>query len=177
MLYSEFTKLAGFEVKENYYHAVIEPEYENSDLDKFEWVKQWKKNGGIQKAYDAMVSYLEDQKGLTERLKEINENQAMIIRECREENYQLRNKIDDLESQVDFFKEESNKCQEENLKSLIAYKELGEWLIEQSQVIGIPELRDKAVCVLTEKYVVNYKLQHDLPLWDADKKFIIENLK
>ena len=170
MLYSEFTKLAGFEVKESYYHNVIEPEYDNSSLDKFEWVKQWKKDGGIQKAYEDLLSE-------NVQVMEMNENQAKVIRESREENYQLRNRVDDLISQVDFFKEESNKCQEENLKSLIAYKELGEWLIEQSQVIGIPELRDKAVCVLTEKYVVNYKLQHDLPLWDADKKFIIENLK
>ena len=54
MLISEFIDRTGFRPTENYYHTVIEPEYNASDLEKDAWCKQWKKNGGIQKAYDAL---------------------------------------------------------------------------------------------------------------------------
>ena len=79
MLYSEFTKLAGFEVTEGYYHNVIEPEYNRSTLDKTEWVKLWKKDGGIQKAYDAQLSRYEDKAGEVELLREMNDNQKKCI--------------------------------------------------------------------------------------------------
>lgn len=54
MLISEFIDRTGFRPTEDYYHTVIEPEYNASDLEKDAWCKQWKKNGGIQKAYDAL---------------------------------------------------------------------------------------------------------------------------
>ena len=50
MLISEFIDRTGFRPTEDYYHTVIEPEYNASNLDKDAWCKQWKKNGGIQKA-------------------------------------------------------------------------------------------------------------------------------
>lgn len=52
MLLEEFSKLTGFTPGNDYYHAHIEPEYIESDLDKISWCKQWVKNGGIQKVYN-----------------------------------------------------------------------------------------------------------------------------
>ena len=52
MLLEEFAKLTGFTPDKDYYHAHIEPEYLESDLDKISWCKQWVKNGGIQKVYN-----------------------------------------------------------------------------------------------------------------------------
>lgn len=48
----EFEERANFKVSLECYHSLIEPGYNASKLDKDEWVKEWKKNGGIQKAYD-----------------------------------------------------------------------------------------------------------------------------
>ena len=52
MLLEEFASLTGFTPDKDYYHAYIEPEYIESDLDKLSWCKQWVKNGGIQKVYN-----------------------------------------------------------------------------------------------------------------------------
>ena len=48
----EFEERANFKVSTECYHTFIEPGYNASNLDKDEWVKEWKKNGGIQAAYD-----------------------------------------------------------------------------------------------------------------------------
>ena len=52
MMKQEFEERANFKVSPECYHTFIEPGYNASNLDKDEWVKEWKKNGGIQKAYD-----------------------------------------------------------------------------------------------------------------------------
>ena len=52
MMQKEFEDRAKFKVSAECYHMLIEPEYTASKLDKDEWVKEWKKQGGIQKAYD-----------------------------------------------------------------------------------------------------------------------------
>ena len=52
MMKQEFEERANFKISLECYHSLIEPEYNASKLDKDEWVKEWKKNGGIQAAYD-----------------------------------------------------------------------------------------------------------------------------
>lgn len=52
MMLEEFARLTGFTPDQDYYHAYIEPEYLESNLDKISWCKQWVKNGGIQKVYN-----------------------------------------------------------------------------------------------------------------------------
>ena len=52
MMKQEFEERANFKVSPECYHTFIEPGYNASNLDKDEWVKEWKKNGGIQAAYD-----------------------------------------------------------------------------------------------------------------------------
>lgn len=51
MLLAEFINRTQFYPSEEYYHEVIEPQYNGSNLDKDAWCKQWKKNGGIAIAY------------------------------------------------------------------------------------------------------------------------------
>ena len=52
MMKQEFEERANFKVSPECYHTFIEPGYNASNLDKDEWVKEWKKNGGVQAAYD-----------------------------------------------------------------------------------------------------------------------------
>lgn len=52
MMKQEFEERASFKISLECYHSLIEPGYNASKLDKDEWVKEWKKNGGFQKAYD-----------------------------------------------------------------------------------------------------------------------------
>ena len=52
MMKQEFEERANFKVSPECYHTFIEPVYNASNLDKDEWVKEWKKNGGVQAAYD-----------------------------------------------------------------------------------------------------------------------------
>ena len=52
MMKQEFEERANFKVSTECYHTFIEPGYNASNLDKDEWVKEWKKNGGIQADYD-----------------------------------------------------------------------------------------------------------------------------
>lgn len=48
MMKQEFEERANFKVSPECYHTFIEPGYNASNLDKDEWVKEWKKNGGVQ---------------------------------------------------------------------------------------------------------------------------------
>lgn len=52
MMKQEFEERANFKISLECYHSLIEPDYNASKLDKDEWVKEWKKNGGVQAAYD-----------------------------------------------------------------------------------------------------------------------------
>jgi hypothetical protein len=80
MMQKEFEQRANFKVSTDCYHSLIEPEYNASKLDKDEWVKEWKKNGGIQDAYDwekkRAGNCQKNNKALTEESIEIDEKLA-----------------------------------------------------------------------------------------------------
>lgn len=80
MMKQEFEERANFKVSPECYHTFIEPGYNASNLDKDEWVKEWKKNGGFQKAYDwekERVNKLQKgNKALTEESIEMDEKLA-----------------------------------------------------------------------------------------------------
>lgn len=159
MLISEFIDRTGFRPIEDYYHTVIEPEYNASCLEKDAWCKQWKKNGGIQKAYDAIreqaanVLNLENEvKKLKEKishLKEMNDNQSHTIRDEREKIHQF-----------DIWKDEVMTN-----------------LIEISETYSSKELRDLIIETIGFKAYITYKLENGKTLWKIDKEAIIENLK
>lgn len=80
MMKQEFEERANFKISLECYHSLIEPDYNASKLDKDEWVKEWKKNGGIQAAYDwekkRANNYQKGNKSLTEESIEMDEKLA-----------------------------------------------------------------------------------------------------
>lgn len=80
MMKQEFEERANFKISLECYHSLIEPDYNASKLDKDEWVKEWKKNGGIQAAYDwekkRANNYQKDNKSLTEESIEMDKKLA-----------------------------------------------------------------------------------------------------
>lgn len=163
MLISEFIDRTGFRPTEDYYHTEIEPEYNRSDLDKDAWCKQWKKNGGIQKAYDAMskqaaneycnvLSLEEKVKILKEELshlKEMNDNQSKVIRGEREKVFGF-----------------------ETWKEKLIPE-----LLEISERYSSAELREIVINEIGFKAYITYKFEHDMAIWQLDRDKIIENLK
>lgn len=159
MMISEFIELTGFRPTEDYYHKEIEPIYERSDMDKQTWCKQWKKNGGIQKAYDALREQsanalnlekeVKNLKGDISRLRELNDNQAQIIRDEREKVFQFGVWKDEVMPK----------------------------LIEISETYAASELRDLIIDTIGFKAYITYKLDNGKNLWEIDRKAIIENLK
>ena len=93
MTLQEFTKLTGLNPTEDYYHTVIEPEYNRSTLEKQDWCANWVAKGGIQKAYDALKTELSDaQKSSAEEIKQLEE----VIDRLQKENTELEDKIIEL---------------------------------------------------------------------------------
>lgn len=170
MLISEFIDRTGFRPTEDYYHTVIEPEYEKSDLDKDVWCKQWKKNGGIQKAYDALkeqaaneyanVLSLENE---VKKLKEMNDNQSQVIRDEREKSFELSQTLDNAMSDL-------NAAQEREQSMMYE-------LLEISEKYSSAELREIIINAIGFKNYIAYKFEHDMNIWQLDRDAIIENLK
>lgn len=69
MLLKEFAKRTGFEPTYKYFFEVIHPEYMQSELTKDDFCRQWKRKGGLQKAYDAMCVERNNKQELAERYK------------------------------------------------------------------------------------------------------------
>lgn len=170
MLISEFIDRTGFRPTDDYYHTVIEPEYNKSDLDKDAWCKQWKKQGGIQKAYDAMckqgandycrVLSLEEE---VKKLKELNDNQSKVIREEREKNFELGQTLDNAMSDL-------NAAQEREQSMMYE-------LLEISEKYSSAELREIVINAIGFKNYIAYKFEHDMNIWKLDSDAIIERLK
>lgn len=170
MLISEFIDRTGFRPTEDFYHTEIEPEYNRSNLDKDAWCKQWKKNGGIQKAYDAMskqaaneyanVLSLENE---VKNLKEMNDNQSKVIRDEREKNFELSQALDNAMSDL-------NAAQEREQSMMYE-------LLEISERYSSAELREIVINAIGFKEYISYKFEHDMAIWQLDRDKIIENLK
>ena len=108
MLLEEFAKLTGFTTDKDYYHAHIEPEYLESDLDKISWCKQWVKNGGIQKVYNDLNEVCDIYKNSYENA--INEYRSLrddydkLLKErseALEKNKILTNALNAVKEQLD----------------------------------------------------------------------------
>lgn len=54
--------------------------------------------------------------------------------------------------------------------------ELGTFLMEQAQILGSSELRQKAIDLLGAKEYMLRKLKSGTPLWDDDREILIETL-
>ena len=158
----EFTDRTGFTPTDDYYHNVIEKAYMQSDLDKDAFCKQWKRKGGIQEAYDAL------------RLEAANEySKAMTLEtryeELEEETRALRNEAFVQSETIRLLQDELDKHDE-------GKSDIEAFLIWQAEQYMSRDLRAKAIELMGEKDYISYKLNHDIALWDEDKKIIIKLL-
>lgn len=74
MLLQEFAARTGLEPTYKYFFEVIHEDYMKSNLDKDAFCKQWKKQGGYQKAYDAICKERNEQKAIAEKYRRAYEN-------------------------------------------------------------------------------------------------------
>ena len=163
MLISEFIDRTGFRPTEDYYHTVIEPEYNRSNLDKDAWCKQWKKNGGIQKAYDA--------------LKKQAANEYATVLSLESKNRELNKMIASMDEDLTKYKELS----ETAMSDLNAVQEKGQSmmyeLLEISETYSSSELRKVVIDIIGFKAYIAYKLELDKAIWKIDREEIIERMK
>lgn len=157
MLISEFIDRTGFRPTEDYYHTVIEPEYNNSNLDKDAWCKQWKA-GSIQKAYDAMSKQANDEYArvldLEAKVKALREEWMGLCDENRllkEENQALHN---DRQQGIDE-------------RTAMAYT-----LLEISEAYSSAELREIVINEIGFKNYIAY-IQSWLKALKNDNKMIV----
>ena len=159
MLLTEFTERTGFNPTPDCYSYCIEPEYHSSSLDKDEWCKQWKRKGGIQKAYDWECNRKE---------------------EFRQEYSKSEANLHDAMQQIKVFvdmQQERDDLQKVNAKLTNDKLNLVIFLIEQAEKWSASDLREKAIEIVGAKKYLSYKITHNMNLWDADKELLIENLK
>ena len=162
MLISEFIDRTGFRPTEDYYHTVIEPEYNRSSIDKDAWCKQWKKNGGIQKAYDAMCKQAADEYLRVLSLEEDNKNLRKQIDSLRSDNKDLSNTnkqlLNDRKERIDE-------------RIAMAYE-----LLEISEKYSSAELRKVVIDIIGFKKYISYKFEHDMAIWQLDRDEIINRI-
>lgn len=163
MLISEFIDRTGFRPTEDYYHTVIEPEYNASDLEKDAWCKQWKKNGGIQKAYDA--------------LKEQAANEYANVLSLESKNSELSKMIASMDEDLTKYKELSETAMSDLNEAQEREQSMMYELLEISEKYSSAELREIVINAIGFKEYVSYKFEHDMAIWQLDRDKIIENLK
>ena len=163
MLISEFIDRTGFRPTEDYYHTVIEPEYNASDLEKDAWCKQWKKNGGIQKAYDA--------------IKEQAANEYANVLSLESKNRELSKMIASMDEDLTKYKELSETAMSDLNAAQEREQSMMYELLEISEKYSSAELREIVINAIGFKEYVSYKFEHDMAIWQLDRDKIIENLK
>ena len=158
MLQKEFEERTGFRPTSEYYHSVIELEYNNSSLDKDAWCKQWKKDGGIQKAYD----YLRDKSSNALNLEK--------------ENKRLKSEINTLKKDYEDSINTYNILIQERKERIEENNRLMESLIEISEAYSSAELRKLIIDKIGFKSYITYKLENNKSIWAIDKEDLINNL-
>ena len=162
MLISEFIDRTGFRPTEDYYHTVIEPEYNRSNLDKDAWCKQWKKTGGIKKAYDALKEQAANEYATVLDLEE-------KVKDLREENAALRSDNEDLSNTNKQLLNDRKERIDERIA--MAYE-----LLEISEKYSSAELRKVVIDIIGFKAYIAYKFEHDKCIWTIDREEIIERI-
>lgn len=163
MLISEFIDRTGFRPTEDYYHTEIEPEYNCSNLDKDAWCKQWKKNGGIQKAYDA--------------LKEQVANEYANILSLESKNRELNKMIASMDEDLTKYKGLSETAMSDLNAAQEREQSMMYELLEISEKYSSAELREIVINAIGFKAYISYKFEHDKNIWQLDRDEIIERMK
>ena len=166
----EFEERANLKVSLGCYHSLIEPGYNASKLDKDEWVKEWKKNGGVQAAYDWERTNRQlaekSAKHTQEILDSVVEERDFYINQAKEfcdRKEELDKENETLKSQVDALNNEA--------------KSIAEFMVKRGTKNNDLALLHEAATILGEKAYIEYKLKNNIELNEEDKKIIIRNLK
>lgn len=162
MLISEFIDRTGFRPTAECYEQHIEPKYNASDLKKDEWCKEWKRKGGIAEAYRWQVNY--------DTIK-INEAKERSVHNAQM-YFQLQQRNDQLIMENKQLRDEKEDGRQQKQHEM----ELAVFLIEQAEKWSASDLREKAIEIMGAKQYIEYKIQHEMSLWEDDKQFIIELL-
>lgn len=163
MLISEFIDRTGFRPTEDYYHTVIEPEYNASDLEKDAWCKQWKKNGGIQKAYDAL------------KVQAANEYANVLSLESK--NRELNKMIASMDEDLTKYKELSETAMSDLNAAQEREQSMMYELLEISEKYSSAELREIVINAIGFKAYIAYKFEHDKCIWQLDRDEIINRMQ
>ncbi|MBO6310386.1 MAG: hypothetical protein J6N70_16435 [Oribacterium sp.] len=163
MTIQEFTDRTGFAPTESYYHSVIEPEYMASNIEKDAWCKQWKRNGGIQKAYDAICKDATDSHLRLTTIEPLMKN--------------LRDEKRDLRDEIKILREENESLRNDRKDRIDDRSKLMYSLIGISERYSSSELRELIINEIGFKAYIAYKLENDMNIWQLDKDAIIDNLK
>ena len=125
MMLEEFAKLTGFTPDKDYYHAYIEPEYLESDLDKSDWCKQWVKNGGIQKVYNDLNEvcdiYKNSYENAIKEYRSLRDDYDKLLKErddALEKLYGSKNAIDAVIGKLSYLFDQC-KSEQDDLSALI----------------------------------------------------------
>lgn len=162
MLISEFIDRTGFRPTEDYYHTVIEPEYNASDLEKDAWCKQWKKNEGIQKAYDA--------------LQEQASNEYANALNLDSKNRELNKMIASMDEDLTKYKELSETAMSDLNAAQKREQSMMYELLEISEKYSSAELREIVINAIGFKEYISYKFEHDMNIWQLDRDEIINRI-
>ena len=162
MLISEFIDRTGFRPTEDYYHTVIEPEYNARDLEKDAWCKQWKKNGGIQKAYDA--------------LKKQAANEYANVLSLESKNRELNKMIASMDEDLTKYKELSETAMSDLNAAQEREQSMMYELLEISEKYSSAELREIVINAIGFKEYISYKFEHDMTIWQLDRDEIINRI-
>lgn len=109
MMKSEFIERVGFEPTAKEYEE-IEQEYMGCDVDKDQFCKEWKKNGGIQRLCRLRarrIEELENEVALKDR--QYEEMDARHCRSFNELNERMKSKVAGLEEKITAYEELTEK--------------------------------------------------------------------
>ena len=137
MMKSEFTERTGFEPTEAEYRE-IEAEYMGCDIDKDEFCKIWKKQGGIQRLMRLRARRIEELKA--ELVKEKNDYDRMDTQYCEK----INRLNDEKNSELDILKHDN-----EVLKS--NQKRIADQLVKESERANEAE---RKLAVLKEAFAI-----------------------
>ena len=147
-----------------------------SYLDKQEFVKEWKKQGGIQQAYD----YLNNEYKIEKAHHKDAEQQ---IAELRDELDATKDVLTIAEqenaSNTDNLKRAQERIEELEAQERTARrekKELMYFLIDQSEKSSNSELREFVIKEIGFKKYIAYKMEQGYNLWQLDRDEILKNL-
>lgn len=162
MTFKEFTDRTGFIPTVHYYSKHIEPEYMSSELDKDQFCRQWKKNGGIQTAYDHIKSEL------ALSIAEAN-NLHQDVNKYRELLQEVKGKLDDERQEAKILQQTYDTLNDTHFS-------LVDFLIEQAENPDAAAIRDKAIELVGKKQYLRSKLEMGMELNEADKALLLEML-